>query len=134
MVARKLARGQVWAVSEESEVEFEPPIHAQSSLQQPGERGRPALVIQTDILNAAGHATTIVIPGTTQTYRDAQGDGFPLRVPVGQLGAHQAETDLLVDQIRALANWRFMGDQPLATLSPLQMQRVQEALNILTGP
>ena len=56
-------RAQVW------EVDFEPQTHRE----EPGKRGRPALVIQTNILNSAGHATTIVIPGATQVYRDAQG-------------------------------------------------------------
>ena len=65
--AVRVQRGQLW------EVDFEPQTHKE----EPGKRGRPALVIQTNILNAAGHATTIVIPGTTQVYRDAQGDGYP---------------------------------------------------------
>ena len=47
-----LKRAQVW------EVEFEPQTHKE----EPGKRGRPALIIQTNILNSAGHATTIVIP------------------------------------------------------------------------
>jgi len=51
-------------------VNFEP----QTDKVEPARRGRPALVVQTNILNGAGHATTFVIPGTTQTYRDAQGD------------------------------------------------------------
>lgn len=75
--ATKLKRGQVW------EVAFEPQNHKG----EPGERGRWALVIQTNILNSAGHATPILIPGTTRVYRDAQGDGYPLRVSVGNLGS-----------------------------------------------
>ena len=90
----KVKRGQVW------EVDFEPQTHKE----EPGKRGRPALVIQTNILNGAGHATTIVIPGTTQIYRDAQGDGYPLRVSVGKLGLQKRETDLLIDQIRTISN------------------------------
>ena len=119
----KLRRGQVW------EVDFEPQTHKE----EPGKRGRPALVMQTNILNGAGHATTIVIPGTTQTYRDAQGDAFPLRVAVGRLGKAKEETDLLIDQIRTIANQRFLGDKPLAELSRAHMKRVEEALRILTG-
>ena len=119
----KLRRGQVW------EVDFEPQTHKE----EPGKRGRPALVMQTNILNGAGHATTIVIPGTMQTYRDAQGDAFPLRVAVRRLGKSKDETDLLVDQIRTTANQRFLGDKPLAELSRAHMKRVEEALRILTG-
>ncbi|MEO6623558.1 MAG: type II toxin-antitoxin system PemK/MazF family toxin [Burkholderiaceae bacterium] len=119
----KLRRGQVW------EVDFEPQTHKE----EPGKRGRPALVIQTNILNGVGHATTIVIPGTTQTYRDAQGDAYPLRVSVGKLGKSREETDLLVDQIRTISNQRFLGDKPQAELSRAHMKRVEEALRILTG-
>ncbi len=119
----KVKRGQVW------EVDFEPQTHKQ----EPGKRGRPALVIQTSVLNNAGHATTIIIPGTTSTYRDEQGDGFPLRVAIGKLGKTKEETDLLVDQIRTIANQRFMGDKPVAELSRAYMKRVEDALRILTG-
>jgi mRNA interferase MazF len=122
-VLAKVKRGQVW------EVDFEPQTHKQ----EPGKRGRPALVIQTNVLNGAGHSTTIVIPGTTQVYRDAQGDGFPLRVAVGKLGATKLETDLLVDQIRTIANQRLMGEKPLSELSRSQMKRVEDALRILTS-
>jgi mRNA interferase MazF len=119
----KLKRGQIW------EVDFEPQTHKA----EPGKRGRPALVIQTNILNQVGHATTIVIPGTTQVYRDAQGDGYPLRVSIGKLGQMTQETDLLIDQIRTIANQRLMGTKPLAELSRTHMKRVEDALNVLTG-
>jgi len=109
--------------------DFEPQTHKE----EPGKRGRPALVIQTNILNGAGHATTIVIPSTTQIYRDAFGDGYPLRVSVGKLGKLKEETDLLIDQIRTLSNRRLMGDKPIAELSRVQMKRVEEALKILLG-
>jgi mRNA interferase MazF len=118
-----IKRAQVW------EVDFEPQTHKQ----EPGKRGRPALVIQTNILNGAGHATTIVIPGTTNVYRDARGDGYPLRVSVGKLGTMKQETDLLVDQIRTISNQRLMGDKPLAELPRAHMKRVEDALRVLTG-
>ena len=123
MAKPKLRRGQVW------ELDFEPQTHRA----EPGKRGRPGLIIQTDILNGVGHGTTIVIPGTTQIYRDAQGDGFPLRVSLGKLGKAKDETDLLIDQIRAVANPRFMGDKPLAELSRAHMKRVEDALRTLIG-
>ena len=118
-----IKRAQVW------EVDFEPQTHKE----EPGKRGRPALIIQTNILNNAGHATTIVIPGTTNLYRDAQGDGYPLRVSVGKLGTMKQETDLLIDQIRTISNQRLMGDKPLAELPRAHMKRVEDALRMLTG-
>jgi mRNA interferase MazF len=119
----KVTRGQLW------EVDFEPQMHKE----EPGKRGRPALIIQTNILNEAGHATTIVIPGTTQPYRDAQGDGYPLRVSLGKFGQMHEDTDLLIDQIRTVSNRRLMGDKPVAVLSRAHMKRVEDALRILTG-
>jgi mRNA interferase MazF len=98
---RKVQRGQLW------EVDFEPQTHKE----EPGKRGHPALVMQTNILNDAGHPTTIIIPCTTQVYRDAQGDGYPLRIALGKLGKLKEETDALIDQIRAISNQRLMGSK-----------------------
>jgi mRNA interferase MazF len=121
MASIKVLRGQIW------KVDFEPQAHKE----EPGKRNRPALVIQTDLLNKAGHPTTIVVVGTTQVRRDQ--DYFPLRVAlVNQPGLLQ-ETDLLIDQIRAVSNQRFMGSQPLATLSMNHLKRVEEALRLLIG-
>ena len=119
----KVMRGQLW------EIDFELQTHKE----EPGKHGRPALIIQTNILNDAGHTTTIVIPGTTQVYRDAQGDGYPLRVSLGKPGQMKEDTDLLIDQIRTISNRRLMGDKPIAVLSRAHMKRVEDALRILTG-
>lgn len=115
-------RGEVW------EVDFEPQTHKE----EPDKRGRPALILQTNLLNDARHPTTIVVPGTTNTYRDAQGDGFPLRVAIGKPGSLAKETDLLIDQVRAMSNHRILGSKPIAVLSANHMKRVVDALSILT--
>jgi mRNA interferase MazF len=118
----KVQRGQVWLI------DFEPQTHKQ----EPGKRGLPALVIQTNVLNDSGHPTTIVIPCTTQVYRDAQGDGYPIRISLGEIGKSKVETDFLVDQIRAIANERILGAKPLAELPRVLMKRIEGALKILT--
>jgi mRNA interferase MazF len=110
-------------------VDFEPQTHKE----EPGKRGRPALVLQTNVLNGAGHPTTIVVPATTRIYRDAQGDGFPLRVAIGKPGSLPEETDLLIDQIRTISNHRFLGAKPVAVLGTNHVKRVVEALAILTA-
>ena len=121
MASINVLRGQIW------EIDLDPQTHKA----EPGKRNRPALVIQTDLLNNAGHQTTIVVVGTTQVKRDQ--DYFPLRIAlVNQPGLPQ-ETDLLIDQIRAISNKRFMGEQPLATLSTNHLKRVEEALKLLVG-
>jgi len=120
----KVKRGQIWAAD----------LTPQSHPAEPGKRGRPVLVIQTDLLNDAGHPTTVIIPGTTKVEPDAQ----PLRVPIGQLqkpGEDAQETDLMLDQIRTIANDRFMGDGPLKVLNTNQIRLVERALKkILSLP
>jgi mRNA interferase MazF len=126
MALPKVKRGEVWLLD----------LTPQSFKAEPGKRERPGLVIQTDILNEAGHPTAVIIPGTTQTYRDEEGDGFPLRVPIGKvpkLGEQPQETDLLIDQIRAVSLERFMGGAPVTKLSRPQLKRVEEALKIVLG-
>jgi len=121
MASSKFKRGQIW------EVDLEP----QSHKEEPGKRKRPALVIQTDLLNDSGHPTTIVVVGTSQVRRDK--DYFPLRLALPNQAGLPLETDLLIDQVRAISNRRFIGDQPLTFLNPAQLKRVEEALKLLMG-
>jgi mRNA interferase MazF len=121
MASSKFQRGQIW------EVDLEP----QSHKEEPGKRRRPALVVQTDLLNNSGHPTTIVVVGTSQTRRDK--DYFPLRVALTSQAGLLLDTDLLIDQVRAVSNRRFMGDEPLTTLNTAQLKRVEDALKLLIG-
>ena len=121
MASTKFQRGQIW------EVDLEP----QSHKEEPGKRKRPALVIQTDLLNASGHPTTIVVVGTSQVRRDKY--YFPLRVALPMQEGLPLDTDLLIDQIRSISNRRFMGDEPLTSLDTAQLKRVEDALKLLIG-
>jgi mRNA interferase MazF len=114
----KLKRGQIW------EVDLDPQTHKE----EPAKRNRPGVVIQTNLLNDAGHPTTIIVPGTTQVEQE---DCFPLRVALRGLAGLPHDTDLLIDQIRAISNRRLMGDKPIATLSTNHLRRVEEALRLL---
>jgi mRNA interferase MazF len=114
-------RGEVWAV------DFEPQTHRQ----EPGKKERPALVIQTDALNRAGHPTTIIIPGTSQTDSLPPGDLFPLRVRIQKSEDLKYDTDLLIDQIRSVSNGRFMFRY--CKVQPNVLKKVEEALKNLTG-
>ena len=120
-LSNSIKRGQIW------ELDFDPQIYKE----EPGKRHRPALVIQTDILNDVSHSTVIVIPGTTDIYQSQEGDAFPLRVNLGNICPQP--TDLLIDQVRSVSRQRFMGDTPIATLNRNQIKRVEEALKILQG-
>jgi mRNA interferase MazF len=117
----KILRGEVWAVN------FEP----QTRRQEPGKKERPALIFQTDALNMASHPTTIVIPGTSQVEYLPPGDTFPLRVRVQKSGDLDHDTDLLIDQIRAISNARLMF-RYCAVPSNL-LKKVEEAVRLLTG-
>jgi mRNA interferase MazF len=94
-------------------------------------RERPALVIQTDALNRAGHPTTIIIPGTTQTESPPPGDSFPLRVRIQKSENLTYDTDLLIDQIRSISNRRLMFRY--CKVQPNVLKKIEEALKSLTG-
>jgi mRNA interferase MazF len=117
----KVLRGEVWAV------DFEPQAHRQ----EPGKKERPALVIQTNALNQAGHPTTIVIPGTSNVESLSPDDRFPLRVRIQKIGDLKYDTELLIDQIRAISNARLLYRYCL--LGANHLKRVEEALRLLTG-
>ena len=117
----KPVRGEVWAV------DFEPQAHKE----KPGKRARPALIIQTDALNNAGHPTLIVIPGTSDVETLPPSDAFPLRVRAQKTGKLKYDTDLLIDQVRAISARRLM--YCYCTLGANHLKKVEEALRLLTG-
>jgi len=114
-------RGEIWSA------DLEPQTHKA----EPAKRGRPVLVIQTDILNNDGHPTTIVIPGTSQQDGMAPDNTYPLRVRVQKTGSLTYDTDLMVDQVRAISNKRFM--EKLCVVTENHLKRIEQALRILTG-
>lgn len=114
-------RGELWSAN------FEPQAHPA----EPGKTERPALVIQSDLLNAAGHPTTIVIPGTTNIQSQAPDDNYPLRVRVQKQGKLERDTELMIDQVRAISNARLI--EKLCVLSPAHMQKIGAALRQLTA-
>lgn len=118
-----MLRGELWAV------DFEP----QSHREEPGKTGRPALVLQTNALNHAGHASTIVIPGTSQAGPADDDDLFPLRVrlPAGAATGLRQTTDLLIDQVRAVSNRRLL--RRLGAVDATALARAEQALRWLTG-
>jgi mRNA interferase MazF len=65
---------------------------------------RPVVIIQTDLLNQAGHPSTIICPLSTQVQKAAS----LLRVHLkhGEAGLAQ-DSDILIDQIRAIDNSRL---------------------------
>ena len=90
---------------------------------EPG-KTRPVLIVQAQALLDAGHPSTLVVPLTTRLVDDAEG---PLRVRVKAAGRLRRESDLLVDQLRAIDNRRLI-EGPLTRLTPATMRRVEDAI------
>ena len=88
---------------------------------EPG-KTRPVLLVQADALIGAGHPTTFVMPLTTNLTGDEV-----LRIRVPAQGKLRHDSDLLIDQLRALDN-RCLVRGPLATLSSDVMDRVGAAI------
>ena len=89
---------------------------------EPG-KTRPVLIIQAQALIDAGHSSTIIVPLTTNLIDDAA----PLRIRVRAQSSLQRDSDLLIDQIRAIDN-RILVKGPLARLDEASMERVSIAV------
>ena len=85
---------------------------------EPG-KTRPVLILQAQALIDAGHPSTIIVPLTTNLIDDAE----PLRIRVRAQSSLQRDSDLLIDQIRAIDN-RILVKGPLARLDEQSMERV----------
>jgi mRNA interferase MazF len=89
---------------------------------EPG-KTRPVLVVQAQALLSAGHPSTLVVPLTTKLVDDAE----PLRVRVRAAARLRSDSDLLVDQLRAIDNRRLVKG-PMMRLPRTLMARVDQAL------
>jgi mRNA interferase MazF len=89
---------------------------------EPG-KTRPVLVVQSQPLLDAEHPSTLIVPLTTDVVQDAE----PLRIPVPASGRLRRESDLLIDQLRAIDNRRLLKG-PLTRLSQTLMAQVGDAL------
>ncbi len=104
-------RGEIWLANLD-------PRHGT----EPG-KTRPVLIVQAQALLSAGHPSTLVIPLTTNRVDDAE----PLRIRVGAAARLRRDSDLLMDQLRAIDN-RRLRKGPMARLSRALMARVDQAL------
>ena len=89
---------------------------------EPG-KTRPVLVVQAQTLIDAGHPSTLIIPLTTNLIEDAE----PLRIRVHARSSLRRDSDLLIDQLRAIDN-RVLVKGPLSRLDEATMERVTDAL------
>ncbi len=89
---------------------------------EPG-KTRPVLIIQSQALLDAEHPSTLVIPLTTHLINDAQ----PLRFRIKAEDKLAKESDLLIDQIRAIDNQRLM-EGPLVRCNEDTMRIIRACL------
>ena len=100
-------RGEIWLAS------LDPPHGT-----EPG-KTRPVLIVQSQALIDAGHPSTLIIPLSTNLVDDAE----PLRIRISAAGRLRRDSDLLMDQLRAIDNQRFralIGPLPAAPLKELR--------------
>ncbi len=105
-------RGEIWLANLD-------PHHGT----EPG-KTRPVLVVQSQTLLEVDHPSTLIIPLTTNLTERAE----PLRIRVLLSKGLQQESDLLIDQLRAIDNRRLIKG-PLAMLTPELMALVDEAIS-----
>ena len=103
-------------------VDFNPRIKT-----KPGKH-RPALVLQSDLLNEAGYPSTIVIPTTTRLVENAGILRF--RLKKGQSGIAR-DSDLLLGQVIAVANESFR--QEIGSLPNSVIDEIENRMRIILG-
>ncbi|MGH8415091.1 MAG: type II toxin-antitoxin system PemK/MazF family toxin [Gammaproteobacteria bacterium] len=84
---------------------------------------RPVLIVQSQALLDANHPSTLIIPLTTHLMSDAE----PLRLRLAAQDDLDKDSDLLLDQLRAIDNERLVQG-PLLQCLPEFMDQVDEAL------
>ena len=89
---------------------------------EPG-KTRPVLIVQSQALLDAGHPSTLIVPLTTRLIDDAE----PLRLRLSARDRLEQDSDLLIDQLRAIDN-RSLTLGPLTTRPREFMERVYRAI------
>jgi mRNA interferase MazF len=86
---------------------------------------RPVVVVQTDLLNGK-HLSTVVCPITTKVVAGL--NRMRVHLTAGEAGL-SADSDILVDQIRAIDNRRFV--KKLGQLPAAAQTKLDENLKII---
>jgi mRNA interferase MazF len=94
---------------------------------EPG-KTRPVLILQNQALLDADHPSTLVIPLTTNLVEDAE----PLRLRIPAANKLDRDSDLLVDQLRAIDNTR-LTEGPLHRLDDTTLHHIYAAVVEVMG-
>lgn len=115
-MTRKLEHGAVWLAD----------LNPRRGT-EPG-KTRPVLIIQNQALLDADHPSTLVIPLSTRLIENAA----PLRLRLSARDRLDQDSDLLIDQIRAIDNQRLVTG-PLTLLGAEEMSRIYPAIMEVMG-
>ena len=94
---------------------------------EPG-KTRPVLIVQAQALLDADHPSTLIVPLTTNLVDNAA----PLRIRIPACGSLLRNSDLLIDQLRAIDNRRLVKG-PLASVDHSLMAQVDFAISEVLG-
>jgi mRNA interferase MazF len=94
---------------------------------EPG-KTTPVLIVQCQDLLDAEHPSTLILPLTTNLIDGAE----PLRLRIKASGNLKQNSDLLIDQLRAIDNRRLSGE-PLMQCSAAIMKKVDQYLVEILG-
>lgn len=89
---------------------------------------RPVVIVQSNLLNAVSHPSSVIIPLSTQLIDDA----YPLRYRITARSLLQHDSDAVIDQIRAIDNARITSDI-LRTLSSEEMAQIDIMIKLVLG-
>ena len=89
---------------------------------------RPVLILQNQALLDADHPSTLVVPLTTNLVEDAE----PLRIRIAASSGLDKDSDLLIDQLRAIDNNRLI-EGPLHRLDDTALRHVYSAIVEVMG-
>lgn len=94
---------------------------------EPG-KTRPVLILQNQVLLDVGHPSTLIIPLTTRLIDDAE----PLRFRIHAQDQLEKDSDVLIDQIRAIDNTRLLTG-PLMQCSTTVLQDIYDHITEVMG-
>jgi len=86
-------------------------------------KARPVVVMQNNELNHSEYPTTIIIPLSTSLVDEAQ----PIRMRINKRGNLDKDSDIVVTQIRAIDNDRFLNK--LTSLTHNEIISLKELLS-----
>ncbi len=89
---------------------------------------RSCIVMQSNLLNEAGHPSTTVLPLTSQLIEDAA----PLRYRISARDELESDSDIMLDQTRTIDN-RCITSDMLTILTEKEISEVEAYWRIVLG-